>query len=246
MKFRRRFSDAHRKDLLEKSQKCIRTKDGLPGFRYLIEKRKLSKNVIKAFGLGYIPAHVPHQLAGRVIFPLYDPSSNLIVLTSRNVDGGDFLPVYWHEHYKKSFYLYGLNNAKEAMRKWKFVVVVEGQVDVLQLNNHGVENVVGLGSTNLSGVQLAMIHRYCDRIILMLDSDINTKAGQIGTTTILETTRIRQKPELDSFGEVETRFDPKYNITSVSLPLGKDPDSYILEYGMNSLKKLVRRQLSKI
>lgn len=225
-------------------------KDGLPGFRYLVEKRKLSKDVIKAYGLGYIPAHAPNQLAGRVIFPLYDPSGNLIVLVSRNVNGNDYLPVYWHEHYKKSHFLYGLNVAKEAMRKWKFVVVVEGQVDVLQLNNHGVDNVIGLGCTKLSGVQLAVIHRYCDRIILLLDSDIDKEgkegAGQVGTSKILETTHIRQKSRLDSFGEVESGFDPKYKIASVTLPLGKDPDIYILENGMGNLKKLIRQQLSKI
>lgn len=251
MKFRRRFSEAHRNELLKKSQKCIRTKDGLSGFHYLIDERKLSKDVIKNFGLGYIPAHVSHQLAGRVIFPLYDPSGNLIALTSRNVDGGDYLPVYWHEHYKKSFYLYGLNNAKEAMRKWKFVIVVEGQIDALQLNNHGVENVIGLGCTQLSGVQLSMIHRYCDQIILLLDSDTGKGAGQVGTSKILGSIHASHQPHRDCFGETESRFNLKYKnlkykIASVSLPLGKDPDSYVLECGINSLKKLVRKELSKI
>jgi len=245
MRFKQRFGDIHRRDILDKSQRCIWIEEGAPGLRYLIEKRRLSKASIKDYGLGYIPANIPHQLAGRIIFPLYDPSGNLIVLTSRNVDGSDFLPVYWHEQYKKSYYVYGLDKAKKAIRQLKFIIIVEGQIDVLQLYGKGIENVIGLGCTTLSGIQLASIYRYCDEVVLLLDSDPKeTNAGQKGVTKILQLKNNKKSRTADSFGETEGRRQTTgHKITSVSLPIGMDPDSYVVKYGVDELKKMISTKI---
>jgi len=241
-KFVSRFSDAERADLLEKAQKCIWLQEGQPGLSYLMDRRCLSETVIRDFGLGYIPIDVRHQLAGRIIFPLFDPSGNLVTLMSRFIGEGDsFLPHYWHEHYEKSFHLYAIDKAKEAMRHWRFVVVVEGQIDALQFYNHSVNNVVALCCTNMSAIQLSMIHRYCDEIILVLDSDPN-RAGQTGTEKIMKLTDFKGPVIPDAFGEMEMS-GIGYKIAPVCLPNGTDPDDYIKKFGIDDIKTQIKQSL---
>jgi len=241
-KFVSRFSDAERADLLEKAQKCIWLQEGQPGLSYLTDQRALGEEVIRQFGLGYIPSDVRHQLAGRIIFPLFDPSGNLVTLMSRFIGKGDsFLPHYWHEHYEKSFHLFGIDKAKESMRRWRFAVVVEGQIDALQFYNHGVNNVVALCCTNMSDIQLAMIHRYCDEIILVLDNDPN-RAGQSGVEKIMKLAKVEGYATPDSFGEIELR-GIGYKIAPVCLPEGADPDDFIKKYGIDEIKQKIKNAL---
>ena len=186
MKITRRFGIVERQDIVEKASECLWTDEATEARQYLVDKRNLSEDVIKEFRLGYIPENVNHQLQGRIILPLFDASGNLISVTSRLIrqpNETDILPVYWHEAYEKSFYLYGINVAKTFMRKWRFAIVVEGQFDVLQLNESGLQNSVALCSTNLSDFQLAVIYRYCDEVVLLLDND---QAGNKASDKILK------------------------------------------------------------
>jgi DNA primase len=226
-KFTSRFNSSDRQKLLEKSQQCLWLTEGKPGMEYLTQTRKLSESVIKLFGLGYIPHDVKHPLAGRIIFPLYDSSTNLIALTSRHIASNKtLLPVHWHEQYEKSFYIYGCNLAKKFMRELGWGLVVEGQGDVMQLHNHGIRNAVGLCGTALSTVQLATILRYCDEIIVLLDSDEN-KAGQRAAEKI-------------------TRATYGHKIESVMLPIGMDPDDIIKKHGTEKLVKVINDKLNEL
>jgi len=231
MKISRRFSAVERRDILEKSQECLWTANGRPGLDYL-SGRGLSEHIIRQFKLGYIPKFVKHQLSGRVIIPIFDPSGNLISISSRRIlEEDDFLPVYWHESYEKSWYLYGIDQAKTSMRKWRFAVIVEGQFDVLQLHNHGMTNTVGLCSTNLSSMQFAAIQRYCEEIVILLDQDEN-KSGQKGVEKILEHKR---QVERDAMApRVELKIAPAY------FGENTDPDSFIKTNGIDKLKTIIR------
>jgi len=123
MKRIKRFSTVERSNIVDKSQQCLWSNEGTPGRDYLINQRCISEDVLRKFNIGYLPQSLNHQLAGRVIFPLYDPSGNLIVVLSRLVKKADGFPVYWHEQYDKRYYLYGIKEAKEKMRAWRFVVL---------------------------------------------------------------------------------------------------------------------------
>lgn len=227
-KFEKRFSELHRKEILEKSQACLKTKDGIPALTYLLDKRGLSDEIISLFGLGFIPFFVQHQLAGRIIFPLYDASGNLIILMTRSLpqySNQNKLPIYWHETYEKSFYLYGIQNAKEHMRRLGFCLLVEGQFDILQMCNGGIKNVVALCGSTLSKMQLILIHRYCDQIILMLDPD---KAGERGT-----------------FKAMRMSVNRKCKMVPLQLP-NHDPDAYILQHGTQSLKNKIEEKVRMI
>ncbi len=245
MKTQSRFSVVERNDILKKSQECLWTTEGKPALQYLTETRKLSEDVIRLFCLGYIPANVNHQLAGRIILPVYDPSNNLVSISSRAMSDDSFLPVYWHEAYEKSWYLYGLQNAKASMVRWKFAIIVEGQFDVLQLHNHGMSNAVGISGTNLSEMHIAMIHRYCEEIIVLLDRDSN-QSGQIGVQKILRKSDAEVEYNTDSLGEITAPTKLNHKIIALSFNEDTDPDLFIRQRGIIPLKQMIRKTVKEL
>lgn len=252
MSFKKRFSTAERSEIVDKSQRCLWTDEGKPGLDYLREVRKLGDETIKRFSLGYIPAHVKHQLAGRIVMPLYDPSGNLVTVTTRAVVPTEDMPVYWHEQYEKSFYLYGLNLAKDTIRLWNFAVIVEGQFDVLQMHNHKLTNVVGACSVNLGDIQFASLRRYTDLFITIFDNDENL-SGQKGTEKVMglakreialgrvlapmvsvDEKRISAKDRADRVG---------FKIDFVPLQGAKDPDELLRKFGIKDLLPKIKQKV---
>ena len=251
MRFKRRFSLVEREEVANKACRCLWSDSGKPGWEYLLEKRGLSEETAKEFQLGYIPIFVKHQLRGRVIFPLFDPSKNLVAISSRSVfvSEKNFLPTYWHESYQKPFYLYGIQNAHKAFRRAKFAVVVEGQFDVLQLHNHGIHNVVGLCGNKMSEVQISVINRYCQEIVLLLDKDENL-SGQRGAEKIVAASAFELQMSLDG-EKVSASFPVPWHqrkdiltdcrkISSIILPENSDPDEFVRKHGVMELRKIIK------
>lgn len=240
MKITRRFDSLERVEIHQKSQRCLWSTQGQPGLSYLVDQRRISEATIRSFQLGYLPASLNHQLADRIIFPIFDASRNLIAISSRRIDDSkeSLLPVYWHEAYEKSFYLYGIEQAIPSMRKWRFVILVEGQFDVLQLHNHGFINAVGLCSTNLSDMQMATIYRYCEEIVLILDKDKDSnQAGQKGT-----------KKALERFGAYQFHSSPVYRdkMTFVEFDEETDPDRFLIDHGASVLWSMIRLKVQEL
>jgi DNA primase len=249
--FTKRFSPVDRQAIVEKAHQCVWTESGRPGLEYLTSKRGLSEQVIKDFQLGYMPDFVNHQLKGRIIFPIHDPSGNLIVVSSRALHKDEHLPVYWHESYEKSFYLYGMHLAKQDMRRLNYVIVVEGQFDVLQVNNHGIKNVVALCGTKMSDMQISVIRRYCEKIVLVLDTDEN-ESGQQGAQKIVKAS-ICSVPDMNwsqlgvspMFREREPTDPLTRQIVNIQLPERIDPDEFLLKYGVDKFKKVLNNTYAR-
>lgn len=232
----KRFDLVERERIVNLSQAFLAKPEGKAGLDYLLNERKLSPAVIRRFSLGYLPTSYDHQLAGRIILPIYDASANLISISSRAIREDDRrLPKYWHENYEKSFYLYGLHIAKQAMRKWKFAIITEGQIDAIQLHNHGMTNAVALCGVNFHRMQLCMIYRYCQEIVFILDKDEN-RSGEKGIEKITKSLK-----ELD-FSELST-YNLKIGIARFDDTItGKvDTDSYIIKYGIGSMNEIIKK-----
>lgn len=249
MRFKKRFSIVERQEIVDQSVKCIWSNKGGPGRDYLINSRSLSEKVIKEFCIGYLPDYIDHQLRDRIILPVYDPSGNLVAIGSRAIRKSDFLPVYWHESYEKRFYLYGILNAFESIQKHKFVIATEGQIDVLQSHNHGVKNVVGLCGNKLSEVQMSILRRYCQDIILCLDTDKN-RSGQKGASKVLDNSKFVHSWKIGNSNQSSFSFIRKSiinrSIASVSFPEHSDPDEFIKKYGVNKYKEIIREKLHEL
>ncbi len=120
---------------------------------------------------------------GRLIIPIRSPEGRVIAFGGRALDPppgtssvGEGGPKYLNSResklYNKSETLYGVDVAREEMRKRKQAVLVEGYFDCIGLHMAGVRNAVALCSTALTGGHLALLARQeAKELVLLLDGD---------------------------------------------------------------------------
>ena len=123
-----------------------------------------------------------------VIIPIFDQRNNPIAIMGRTLLSNDEqkergLPKYTNSPFKKSRSLFGLNLAKDEIRKKDEVVLVEGNFDVITSFQNGMKNVVGVSSTSLSKQQVSLVSRYTQNLSILLDNDT---AGRDGTSRALK------------------------------------------------------------
>lgn len=179
-------------------------KQGELALEYL-KKRQVPPEIIQKFKLGYAPginnldkylnkykfsyaeikaAGNPQRFKYRIIFPIFDTLGFVVgfsgrIFESQLPQGMSPNPKYLNTPetpvFHKSRVLYGLNFAKDAIRKNKRVVVVEGQMDVISSHIGGVEEVVASSGTALTVEHLKILKRYTNDVIFAFDED---EAGQ--------------------------------------------------------------------
>jgi DNA primase len=127
---------------------------------------------------------------------------------------------YKNTHFSKGKYLFGLDKAKSAIVREGEAVVVEGQFDTIFAHSKGICNVVAIGASNLTFEQFALLYRYTDNVVMLLDDD---KAGVAGAEKAVK-----------DFGEIA-------NVRRGSLPAGvKDLDEYLKEVGDGGFNIIIR------
>ena len=155
---------------------------------------------------------------GRVMFPILDEFGHHVGFGGRAM--GDDTPKYLNSSeskvFKKRETLYGLNWAKNAMRRSSRAIVVEGYLDAIRVALSGVEEVIAPLGTALTEEQAQLLVRYANEIFLLYDSD---EAGQKAT--------FRSGLEL---------LRNKAAVRVVSLPEGEDPDTFVRAHGRGALE----------
>lgn len=148
-----------------------------------------------------------------LIMPYNNTYGEPIALVGRTVLSEDRykelkISKYKNTSFIKGNYLFGLDKAKLEISKENKVFVVEGQFDCIQAMRYGIKNCVCLGCSNMTFNQFAILNRYTDNIILLLDND---SAGINGAEKIKK-----------NYGE-------KANIIIGRIPDGyKDIDQFLL------------------
>ncbi len=159
----------------------------------------------------------------RVIFPILSKVGRVVGFGGRILDPAD-KPKYINSPetivYHKSRELYGLYQAKQAIRKKAEVIMVEGYTDVISLSQAGIENVVASSGTALTVEQIRSLKQYCDLIVLVYDADsAGANATIRGIDLILEN-------GLAAY--------------VVQLPDGEDPDTYVTKVGSQEFERFLR------
>ena len=115
----------------------------------------------------------------RLMFPLFDVSGNVIGFSGRTLSNSSNVPKYLNTPetivFKKRYFLFGLYWAKQFIVKDDFVILTEGQMDVLSSFRAGVNNIVAPLGTALTETQLIMLKRLTNKIAFAFDNDL---AGQ--------------------------------------------------------------------
>lgn len=111
-----------------------------------------------------------------IIFPIIDDFGYAVGLIARTINDKfckeNNISKYKYSQFKKSFVLYGLNFAKEAIRLKKSAIIVEGQFDKISCDKQGQHNVVALGGSSLFYYQLYLLKKYgAKKIYLLTDND---------------------------------------------------------------------------
>ncbi len=156
---------------------------------------------------------VVDRFRGRIIVPIRDASGRATGLGGRIMPGADG-PKYLNSPagplFDKSRTLFGIDKAKNAIRKEKVAVIVEGYTDVMAAHQAGFGNVVASLGTALTAGQVELANRYADAVALAYDVDL---AGEAAT----------QRGLLEELGP-DTSVS---KIRVVRIPGAKDPDELI-------------------
>lgn len=205
--------------------------DSLRG--YLLEKGYAETDVSRA-GLLVERDEGPayDRFRNRLMIPIKDPQGRVAGFGARALD--DSLPKYINSPqtaiFDKGSLLYGLDQARNAIRQEDSAVIVEGYMDVLAAHQHGFKNVVASMGTSLTEKQIAAIKSITKNIILALDADAaGDMAAVRGVEIARQTMDERVIPVPTGRGLVKYRNVLDGEIRVMTLPRGKDPDEVIRE-----------------
>ena len=188
------------------------------GGRELVEyllKKGFSGDELKRAGLATLRSGQLYDMfRGRVMIPLLDPHGRPVGFTARQLQEDKRYPKYINTPatilYDKGRQLFGLSQAKEAIRKSGYAVVVEGNLDVVASHQAGIKNVVASAGTALTAFHLKDLKRFTGDVRISFDDD---RAGQEAA--------VRTIPLAQSIGGID--------LSIISIPTGKDPDELIRE-----------------
>ncbi|WP_131924134.1 DNA primase [Hazenella coriacea] len=230
----------------------LNTKHGDVARKYLAN-RQISRQTIEEFQLGYAPPSYEFLLSfllrrgfqedilvkaglvalkdtpsqhrcfdrfrNRLMFPLHDSQGRVIGFAGRLL--GEGRPKYLNTPetvlFHKGTHLFNLHRARTFIRKEDQAILFEGYMDVISAWQSGIYQVVATQGTSLTDDQAKVIRRNAESAIICYDADL---AGQNAAARGLEILR-----------------QHGLTIKVAQVPLGKDPDEYIREFGGNAFKE---------
>jgi DNA primase len=140
------------------------------------------------------------KFRGRLLNPIFNLRGQVIGFSGRAVFPDDPGPKYLNSPetvtYHKKFELYGLFQAKDAIRQSRKVILVEGNIDILSSARVGVANIVCPLGTALTIEQLRVLKRYAEEVIFAFDTDNAGKKALLRSLELAESIGLRAKAVL--------------------------------------------------
>ena len=182
------------------------------------EEELLQAGLVKANSRG---SGVYDTFRNRLMFPVIDVRGAVIGFSGRILDGSG--PKYMNSPetilFNKSRNLFGMNLAKKTKRG--YMILVEGNIDVVSLHQAGFDCAVASLGTSLTEEQARLLGRYVRELVLAYDSDA---AGQKASQRAIG---ILEKLEI--------------NVRILQIPEGKDPDEFIQRRGRDAFQNLLEK-----
>lgn len=162
------------------------------------------------------------EMAMRVVFPVIDHTGKVAGFSGRALNKDAFAKYKNTKEtmiFSKSSIIYCINLLRKARLEKNYAILVEGQMDVVALQQAGFTNAIATMGTAFNKNHVQTLKRFVDKVIVCFDGD---SAGQKATAKSLE-------PLLEE----------GLDINIVSMPEKLDPDEYIKKYGVNAYQKLL-------
>lgn len=190
--------------------------------KFLTEK-KINPELMTTSGL-VINGH--DAFVNRIMFPYHNLEGRVVGFSGRiynTEDQSKYINTKETKIFKKGELLFNYHRAKDSIRLKRQVIVVEGVLDVLRLYEAGLKHVVAIMGSSITKEQMILLKRLAPNVYFCLDGD---KAGENGMLLA-----------------IKEGLQQGINIKIIKLPKG-DPDTYILERGIESFNLLLEESLS--
>lgn len=211
------------------------------------KSRRLSPVLFEENQIGFCPIYSRYDFAylkGRLIVPIRNVYGDLIAMAGRQIPEtmdqsiehlyeifksankvqekiNKYTRGKWiNEPYARSRNLYFLDHSKKYVLEKNYIILTEGYFDVLSFYSNGIKNVSALCGTSISDYQIALISRFCDNIVVLMDSDM---PGKIASTKIID--------KINNLG---------LNAYRILLPEGLDPDEFSQKYDISFLDDAIK------
>ena len=213
------------------------TLDTIKNFRlgYVQKNFNIFENLEKKFGLKAVKEcgifyydekknTFIDRFRDRIIFPINSISSLPIAIGGRIMQKNSFFAKYINspetQFFKKGNNLYNIDRARKLSNKLDQIFLVEGYMDVIGLNNYGIENCVANLGTALTERQIELLNQFFNEIVICFDGD---ESGYKAAVRAAENSVKELKPEKQ--------------ISFLFLPRGEDPDTFINKNGKEKFIK---------
>lgn len=170
------------------------------------------------------------RFRNRLMFPIRDIRGRTIAFGGRVLSSDD-KPKYLNSPetpiFHKGHELYGLYEARQALRNFDNIIIVEGYMDVVALAQHGVKNAVATLGTATSSTHIQRLFKLTSEIVFCFDGD---EAGRRAALRALENT----------LAEIHDGQQARF----LFLPEGEDPDTLVRREGFEAFMRRVRQAQS--
>ena len=193
----------------------------------LLLSKKYDEKMLTDIGLCGKSKELFDIFRNRIMFPIHNSNGEPIGFSGRIYNGeADSKYVNTRETYifKKGETLFNYHRAVIEAKKMKYIVICEGQMDAIRIYSSGVKNVVATMGTALTKEHVHLIKKLNVRVVLNMDSD------KAGINAALTNGEILKSNGID--------------VSVIKLDGAKDPDEYILKYGIDSYKDVINHAIN--
>jgi DNA primase len=205
---------------------------------HYLEERGFTAQDAVAAGLAIEGDRGPYdRFRHRLMFPIRDDRGRVAgfggrLLAAETPGVRDTQPKYVNTSqsavFDKGTLLYGLDRAKEAIRRDDRAVIVEGYMDVIAAHEHRYTNVVASMGTALTERQVTLLKRYTHNLVLALDADAaGNEATLRGVQVVADSMDREMIPQVNWRGVIRQQETLAADIRVLELPEGRDPDEVV-------------------
>ena len=165
------------------------------------------------------------KFRNRIMFPIANENGRIIAFTGRTLStdekaGPKYLNSPETAIYSKSRVLFNLDQAKEAIRKFDYAILVEGQLDCISVFAADFHNVIASSGTAFTELQARLLGRFSRNVIVNFDPDTAGARATERTLGLL--------------------LEEEFNIRAVTLEAGFDPDLFIRRKGADAYRQALK------